>query len=247
MTLGPDPLELLVPRLPPGAVPHVAGILARLPCDVRVSRPRRTKLGDHRAPTAVHPRHRITINENLNPFAFLTTLIHELAHADTWERYERPRRRRLRPHGREWKVTFAELLVPVVADGDLPDDVVRALERSIRDPAAASCSDRGLALVLARYDAVVDGRVRVEELAEGTIFRTDTGHVLCAGALVRTRRRCFEPRTGREWRVHGLATVEILEPVSGSWAAREPGPTAGPPPRRGSGYRRRPRPSVRRR
>lgn len=247
MTQWSDPLSLLVPRLPPGAVPHVAGILARLACDVRVSRPRRTKLGDHRAPTTVHPRHRITINENLNPFAFLTTLVHELAHADTWERYERPRRRRLRPHGREWKATFAELLVPVVADGGLPDDVVRALERSIRNPAAASCSDRGLAIVLARYDAAVEGRTRVEDLAEGTIFRTDTGHVLCAGALVRTRRRCFEPRSGREWRVHGLATVEILEPVSGSSSAREPGPTAAPSPRRASGSRRRPRPSARRR
>lgn len=247
MTTRMDSLDLLAPRLPPGTVPHVAGILSRLACDVRVSRPRRTKLGDHRPPTAAHSRHRITVNGNLNPFAFLTTLIHELAHADTWERFERWRRRRLRPHGREWKATFAELLLPVVAEGGLPDDVVRALERALRNPAAASCSDRGLALALARYDDVVDGRVRVEDLAEGTIFRTDAGHVLCAGALVRTRRRCFEPRTGREWRVHGLATVEVVEPVSESSAVRETGPTSARPALRGAGRRRRPRPSARRR
>jgi hypothetical protein len=36
-------------------------------------------------------RHRITINDDLNPFAFLTTLLHEIAHAATWERLRQRR------------------------------------------------------------------------------------------------------------------------------------------------------------
>ena len=35
-------------------------------------------------------------------------------------------------------------------------------------------------------------------------------HRVRAGRLVRTRRRCFEVGTGREYRVHGLAFVEPL-------------------------------------
>ena len=45
------------------------------------------------------PHHRISVNENLNPYAFLITLLHEVAHMTTWEKH-RLRMRRCRPHGR---------------------------------------------------------------------------------------------------------------------------------------------------
>ena len=46
----------------------------------------------------------------------------------------------MRPHGPEWKREFELILSPVVAGGMLPDDVAEALARSMRDPAAATCS-----------------------------------------------------------------------------------------------------------
>lgn len=193
--------------LPPPAVVHVERAFAGLAVDLRVVRPRRTKLGDHRPPPAPLLPHRITVNADLNPWAFLTTLLHELAHAATWERH-RPRRRRVRPHGPEWKREFAAVLAPLVEEGVFPDDVAAAVSRSLANPAAATCSDRGLLLALARYDRQPSGRVRVEELAEGAWFRVDGRHVFRAGRLVRTRRRCFEAGTGREYRVHGLLLVE---------------------------------------
>jgi hypothetical protein len=112
----------LWPRLPESTHGYVAGLLAAHPVDVRLSRPRRTKLGDHRAPTALRRRHRISVNEDLNPYAFLTTLLHEIAHAATWESH-RARIRRVRPHGSEWKAEFERILQPVVAGGMLPDDI----------------------------------------------------------------------------------------------------------------------------
>jgi SprT protein len=211
-------VRLVTPFLPPPAVGYVGDLLGRHDVEVRLSPPRRTKLGDHRPPGRAAARHRISINDNLNPYAFLTTLLHEIAHAATWERHRG--RRRLKPHGREWQDEFADILRPVVVGRLLPPAVAAALGRSLENPAAASCSDRGLMLALAAFDAPAAGRVRVEQLAERAVFRADNGAVFRAGRMVRSRRACYELRTGREYRVHGLA---LVEPVA------DPSP---PPPAR---------------
>jgi hypothetical protein len=205
---GRSASEILRPYLPAAALDHVERAIAGLAVDLRVVRPRRTKLGDHRPPPAPLRPHRITVNADLNPYAFLTTLLHEVAHAATWERH-RPRRR-LRPHGPEWKQEFSAVLAPVVAAGVFPDELAAAVTRSLWNPAAATCSDRELLLALARYDRPPEGRVRVEDLPDGAWFRIDGRHLFRAGRIVRTRRRCFEVGTGREYRVHGLAFVEPL-------------------------------------
>ena len=194
------------PRLPESTHGYVADLLAAHPVDVRLSRPRRTKLGDHRAPTARRRRHRISVNDDLNPYSFLTTLLHEIAHAATWESH-RSRIRRVRPHGPEWKAEFEQILMPLVAGRMLPDDINAALRRAMQNPAAATCSDRDLMLALARYDAVDSGLVFVESLTAGTIFRTDSGRMFCLGPKLRSRFRCIEQRTGREYRMHPLCRV----------------------------------------
>lgn len=204
---GPALFEVALPYLPPEAAVQVRDLCGLWPVDLRIARPRRSKLGDHRPPSGPWPRHRISINSDLNPWAFLTTLLHEFAHAATWERH---RRRRLRPHGEEWRREFTALLRPVVDAGTLPADIEAALRGTLERPAAATCTDRALLLALAHYDGRDDGRVRVERLETGTLFRLDDGHVLRAGPLLRTRRRCFERRSGREYRVHGLLLVEPL-------------------------------------
>lgn len=204
------PPAALWPRLPGGARDYVGTLLATHPVDVRLSRPRRTKLGDHRPPSALRRRHRISVNDDLNPYAFLTTLLHEIAHAITWESH-RTRLRRVRPHGVEWKAEFERVLVPVVAGRMLPDDVNAALERSMRSPAAATCSDRDLMLALARYDSVDPGLVFVESLAAGTVFRTDGGRLFRLGPRLRSRYRCIEQRTGLEYRMHPLCRVTPVD------------------------------------
>jgi SprT protein len=221
--LGPAIAGLVQPLLPAGCDAYVAELLARQPLELRLSRPRRTKLGDHRPPSRAAARHRITINDDLNPFAFLTTLLHEIAHAATWERHRG--RRRIRPHGPEWKAEFGGILRPVVDGGLLPARVGEALARYLEDPAAASCSDRGLVLALAEYDVAPTGQIRVEDLAERAVFRAANGGVFRAGRLLRSRRACFELATGSEFRVHGLALVEPL-------AAGQGGDHDGTRPRR---------------
>ncbi|MFM7245714.1 MAG: SprT-like domain-containing protein [Planctomycetaceae bacterium] len=216
--------EIVRPHVPPQALDHVVTAVGDLPLDLRVVRPRRSKLGDHRPPRLpLRPAHRITVNADLNPWAFLTTLLHEVAHAATWERHA-ARRRRVRPHGPEWQREFSGVLAPLLDARVFPDDLAAAMSRSLASPAAATCSDRGLLLALARYDQPIAGRVRVEELAEGAWFRVDGRHVFRAGRLVRTRRRCFLAGSDDEYRVHGLLAVEPL--------AEPPAVSSSPPRRR---------------
>jgi hypothetical protein len=252
---APHARELLKSFLPPLCGDLVDAIHGRLACDVIVTRPRRSKLGDHRPPGRGRLRHRITINEDLNPYAFLTTLLHEVAHATTWERYRSVRFWR-RPHGPEWQREFKALVTPVLEAGVLPPDVTTALANALHSPRASSCTDRQLSLALARHDPPRPHLVRVEELAVGTLFRLAQGDVFQAGRTLRTRRSCIDCRTGQEYRVHGLALVEplteaVVPLISGSAgrSGRSAGRTrsAAPAPLRGAPRRRRPAPSADRR
>jgi len=198
-----------IEKVPEGTARRVRGLLVGRRVVVTLSRPRRTKLGDHRPPARGRTHHRITVNDDLNPYAFLTTLLHEIAHVTTWERL-RHRVRRYPPHGREWKEEFAAILEPFVEESLLPDDVAAALAAFMQNPAAASCSDRGLVLALARYDRREPGQARVEELPPGCLFRVDSGQVFRLGPRLRSRYQCFELPGGQEYRVHGLSRVEVV-------------------------------------
>ena len=205
--MTPRPMDGWTHKVPEGTAHRVHDLLAGQRVVVTLARPRRTKLGDHRPPVRGRTHHRITVNDNLNPYAFLTTLLHEIAHVATWERL-RQRVRRYPPHGREWKEEFGAILEPFVDDALLPPDIARALAAFMRNPAAASCSDRGLVLALAKYDQAEPGRRRVEELPAGALFRVDTGRVFRLGPRLRSRYQCFEQPGGAEYRVHGLSRVE---------------------------------------
>jgi SprT protein len=210
LRLRPTPAASLAvcrSRLPAETVDYVADLLGRQAIEVRLARPRRSRLGDHRGPGRGVSFHRITVNEDLNPYAFLTTLLHEIAHAFTWERHRRIGHR-IAPHGREWKDEFGLILRPVVAARVLPPVVEAALSRYLENPAARSCSDRGLVLALAEFDEQPSGRMRVEDLPDDAVFRIGEAAVFRAGPMVRSRRKCFRIPGGSEYRVHGLLLVE---------------------------------------
>src|SRR5215471_5686831 len=48
----------------------------------------------------------ISVNGNLNPYAFLITTVHEVAHLTTYEKYQRT----VSSHGGEWKSSFNSLM-----------------------------------------------------------------------------------------------------------------------------------------
>lgn len=192
--------------VPEGTEKYVVELLARYKIQLKLNKPRSSKYGDYRSPGFGDRQHRITVNKDLNPYAFLTTFLHEVAHLIAFEKH----RNTIEPHGREWKEEFKLLLHPVVLHHRLPQDIQKALMHYMADPSASSCSDKGLMKVLALYDK--DNKVFLEQLPEGSLFRMDTGRVFRKGKKLRSWYICYQQPGNREYRVSGISKVDQLDP-----------------------------------
>lgn len=93
--------------IPQQAAPIIATWIIDSGCLFRIARSRKTKLGDYTAPFKGEP-HKISVNHDLNPYAFLITTIHEFAHLKTWQQFKN----KVKPHGIEWKNHFKILMEP---------------------------------------------------------------------------------------------------------------------------------------
>jgi hypothetical protein len=178
--------------LPASTYEPVLAYLHHYHVHLTVARERKSILGDYRHRT--HGKnHRISVNGNLNKYAFLITLLHELAHLLTFEKFGN----RIAPHGKEWKYIFGQLLAQFIEHNIFPDDIKRSLLDSLHDPAASSCSDEDLLRVLKRYDEKETHLVFVEAIPEGSLFKTYDGKVFRKGEKIRKRYKCEEVKTKR--------------------------------------------------
>jgi hypothetical protein len=122
--------------LPDGAVDYCQKLYQTHRFDFFLSRPRRTRLGDFTVKPGIIPR--ITVNINLNPYSFLITYLHEVAHCVVHYKYKGRGRRKVAPHGPEWKYEFRELLLPVMNESIFPGDILAHLLRYAQNPAAST-------------------------------------------------------------------------------------------------------------
>jgi hypothetical protein len=98
-------------------------------CESGHVRPRKTKLGD----CSFDPKQRrakITINVDTNPYRFLVTLVHEIAHAKVRSEYGP----NIDNHGKEWKMALRDMIFLVKDLGVFPYDLEVAIERHFRNP-----------------------------------------------------------------------------------------------------------------
>ncbi|MES2619165.1 MAG: SprT-like domain-containing protein [Bacteroidota bacterium] len=190
--------------LPEGTATYVVDLMVQYKVQLKLNKPRTSKYGDYRAPYREDRSHRITVNKDLNPFSFLTTFLHEVAHLVAFEKFKHT----IEAHGKEWKQEFKILLAPVVEHHQIPDDIQKALKQYMHDPSASSCSDTNLMKVLARYDK--DQKPLLEQIPTGSIFKLETGRIFKKGDKLRSWYRCFEQPGGREYRVSGISKVEII-------------------------------------
>jgi SprT protein len=198
------PLSELSQFMPQAAAAPVMALLQQYKVHLTITRARRTLLGDYR--NAGRGRnHRISVNGNLNQYAFLITLLHELAHLLTWEQYGH----RVQSHGREWKNIYGQLLAGFIAQKIFPADIEQSLLSSLHNPAASSCAEEGLMRVLRRYDPPKsDAHKLVEEVAPGACFRIEGGRVFKKGEKMRKRYRCTEIATGKIYLFSAVYEVE---------------------------------------
>lgn len=199
-------LQILQRYLPAAAIPMVAEAYTNSRFQLKFKRPRNSKLGDFRPPRGDNGVCCITLNCDLNPYQMLITFVHELAHYTVYVNYPR---RRLEPHGEEWKQTFARLLLPYLKPEIFPDDVIQALRKHLLHIKASSTADANLAKVLKRYDAkTAEPSATVDSLPEGAVFCLQNGMRFRKGPKRRTRYHCECLDNGKTYAVSGLAEIK---------------------------------------
>lgn len=193
---------ILEKYIPAQAAELVAQWIYRFDFKLKIKRSRSSKYGDYRPPLP-GKNHQISVNNDLNQYSFLLTLIHEIAHLTTQEKYGE----KAAPHGREWKHEFKVLMQPFFAMQVFPDDVHKAVVKYLQNPAATSCSDLNLQRVLRRYNEDEDS-IHLETLPAGTEF-VYRGRHFVKGELQRKRFQCKEKRTGKMYLFSPLTPVEL--------------------------------------
>lgn len=186
------PLSSLEDFIPKGSLPAILKYLQQYKVHLTITRGRKSILGDYRHAIG-NKTHRISVNGNLNQYAFLITLIHELAHLVTFMQFQH----RVAAHGREWKDIYRMLLVQFLADNLFPANIKQALERSLHNLPASSCADENLTRILKVYDNNPNGLVMIEQLADGALFTIEGGRVFKKGNQLRKRFQCQEVASGK--------------------------------------------------
>lgn len=194
-------LEQYIPKKALASVEH---LLETYNVHLKIVNQRKTKHGDYRPlPTGGH---QITVNANLNAYKFLITLIHEIAHVLVFVKYKNT----VKPHGIEWKLTFQQLMLPLINPHIFPEQLLPVIARHFKNPKASSDTDAALSIALKRYD-VSTNKNYIFELELGVLFSTADGRVFRKGNKLRKRYLCKEISSGREYVFQPNAQVELIK------------------------------------
>lgn len=201
MNLKEKYYSILSKYIPESAVVEIVELVFKRGVHLKITKTRSTKLGDFR-PSNSSRGHAITVNHDLNQYAFLITLIHEFAHLDTWNNFGAE----VKPHGSEWKVTFQRMMTPFLSNSIFPSDILESVVRYLNNPSASSCVDQSLMRTLRKYDH--EPKLFLEELPINSHFKLKTGREFIKGPEKRKYFTCIEVASKRKYLVNRLAEVE---------------------------------------
>lgn len=188
------PMGQLADYLPENTFEPVLKYLNHYKVHLTIAKNRASVLGDYRHKLNTE-HHRISVNGNLNKYAFIITLLHELAHLVTFEQYGR----RVTAHGREWKNNYGQLLAQFIEKKIFPADIEAELKHSLHNPGASTCSEEGLQRILYKYDEQKDHYFLIEALPAGALFALPDGRIFKKGKKRTKRYECTEMKTGRTY------------------------------------------------
>ncbi len=196
-----EPLSVFERFVPRQAAAYCLRLFEHFGFEFKIKRSRQTKLGDY-CYSPKTKRHTITINNDLNPYAFLITYLHEVAHLVTFEKHGR----RVAPHGAEWKNNFKKVAQPILSVEVFPEPVFIALKNYFKNPKAASCSDPELYNVLRQFDTPTD-LVPLSTISIGEHFGF-RGNEYVKLEKKRTRSVCQEVSSKRRFLIAEIARVK---------------------------------------
>ena len=143
----------------------------------------------------------IRINNNLNRYSFLITLIHEMAHASIWIKYGR----KVNPHGLEWKMEFKRMILPFLHPNYFPEDILSALAKHMILPKASTVRDVDLSTILRKYDVLPS--FTIDRIKDGNYFEIANGSQFQKICKLRKNYKCKEMKGGKLYRFSPLAEV----------------------------------------
>jgi SprT protein len=200
--------QILEKYIPPQAVPLIAQWISDFDFKLKITRERSSRLGDYTPPVPGR-NHLITINHNLNRYSFLITLVHEIAHLLTYNKFGN----RVLPHGGEWKESFRILITPFLNTDIFPPEVFSALRAYMQNPAASSCADTRLMRMLKLHDED-NGTIFLEHLPAGSFFLYNNSRVFRKGEKLRKRFKCTELSSGHIYLFNPLVEVVAYDPAT---------------------------------
>lgn len=196
---------ILQEHIPAAAVDYCFALWQESPFDLKLTRTRQTKVGDFTS-NRTKARPRITLNHDLNPYIFLMTYVHEVAHL----RVYLARGNRVEPHGEEWKSTFTDLMLPVMWENIFPEEILHELRRHMIHPKASSFADPILTQAFRKFDKDAHQYVVLADVPEGSIFQFQ-GRYFKKGKLRRTRVICVELKSKKSYLVPVEAMVDNVQ------------------------------------
>lgn len=200
-------IQKLADYLPNGSYELVVQWFEKFPVHLQITKPRSRILGNYRNPVPPEVVHLITINRDLNPYSFLVTLLHELAHMVTYIQYQH----RVKSHGVEWKANFSNILKDYIGKSILPTDIELALVQSIDDIKASTCGNEVLYKALAKYDDNNLGLIHANEMIVGDRFVTKNNLVFKILSFKRTRLLCLNLMDNKQYLVPGIMLVKRID------------------------------------
>ena len=189
--------------IPSSSVASIFLLIKTNDIHLKIVNERVSRHGDYRK--MPNGQHQITVNANLNSYRFLITLIHEIAHLLSFKKYGR----RIKPHGKEWKYTFQQLMLPYLRPEIFPLDLLPLLALHFKNPRASSDSDTRLSLALKQFDPPNDKNF-IFEIPLGGKFKLHNGKIFERGNKRVKRFECLEITSGRMYLFNPNAEVEII-------------------------------------
>lgn len=196
--------DILYKYIPKKSVGPVIDLMNQHNVHLKIVKERVTRHGDYRK--LQNGQHQITINANLNLYRFLITLIHEIAHLVVFQEEGR----RVKPHGKEWKHVFQQLMLPFIRPDIFPDKLLPLLALHFKNPKATSDTDTKLSLALKAYDLTNDKNY-IFEIPYGGLFKLYNGKIFKRGNIRVKRYECVELKTGKMYLFNPNAEVEHLK------------------------------------
>jgi len=192
-------LSLYIPKK---SVPLISKWIDELDISLKFVLPRNTKLGDYKYDNKKGSQ--ITINNDLNQYATLITLTHEIAHAFVFKKYAIY----IRPHGQEWKKMYKSLMLNFLNHEVLPNDIISPLSKYMINPKASSSNDINLVLSLRKYD--VNQSLTVDQIKIGEKFNY-SGKLFLKQSQLRKRIKCLEVKSQKIYLFNPVTKIEIVD------------------------------------